>query len=125
MPWLELTCGETPAYSSTRMARVRRASTVTIVALLLAANVASAETTVYRQETVIEETVFEPDGLTIAADLLIARPMGLITTIAGCAILLVGLPFAALAGDVETPARVLVGEPARFTFDRPLGALDL
>ena len=67
----------------------------------------------------------QPNGVTMAADLLVARPLGLATTLVGAAVFLVALPFAALAGDVSTPARYLMEEPARFTFDRPLGHVEI
>ncbi len=64
-----------------------------------------------------------PDGLAIVADLAIARPLGLVATVAGAALFIVGLPFAAISGDISTPAHRMVVEPAQYTFSRPLGEL--
>lgn len=62
-----------------------------------------------------------PDGAAMVADLVFARPLGLAATLLGGAIFVVGLPFEAMSGDISGPARKLVGEPAEFTFTRPLG----
>ena len=61
------------------------------------------------------------DPAEVAADALVVRPLGLVSTVLGAAIYVVTLPFAAIAGDVHGPARSLVGAPARFTFKRKLG----
>ncbi|HEY2775968.1 MAG TPA: hypothetical protein VGK20_18150 [Candidatus Binatia bacterium] len=60
-------------------------------------------------------------GLAMVADLVIARPLGLVCTVAGTAFFLLGLPFEAASGDIQTPAHYLIVEPARYTFRRPLG----
>jgi hypothetical protein len=62
-----------------------------------------------------------PSMLAMTGDLLIARPVGLVTTIAGAAIFVVSLPFSAAAGTVEQAGEVLVAGPARTTFVRCLG----
>lgn len=62
-----------------------------------------------------------PSGMAMAADLLVARPLGLAATLLGTAVFVVSLPFQALAGNFADPARELVVEPATFTFTRPLG----
>lgn len=67
------------------------------------------------------DDVEEPSGVAMAADLLVARPLGLVVTAVGTVFFVLGLPFAAMAGDIDTPAQLLVGEPARYTFVRPLG----
>ena len=75
--------------------------------------------------TVHEEPGPEPNGISMIADFLIARPLGLVATVVGATVYVVAFPFAALAGDIHTPAVMLVEEPAKFTFLRPLGAIDL
>jgi hypothetical protein len=75
--------------------------------------------------TIHQEPGPEPNGISMIADFLIARPLGLVATIAGATVYVLALPFAAMAGDIHTPAELLVAEPARFTFVRPLGAIDL
>jgi ABC-type Co2+ transport system permease subunit len=63
----------------------------------------------------------EPSMLAMTGDLLIARPVGLVTTVAGAAVFLVSLPFTALGGNVAEAADTLVIGPARTTFVRCLG----
>jgi hypothetical protein len=62
-----------------------------------------------------------PSMLVMAGDLLIARPVGLVTTVAGSALFLVTLPFSAAGGNVAEAGEVLVAGPARTTFVRCLG----
>lgn len=62
-----------------------------------------------------------PSGIDMTADLLIARPVLLATTIVGSAIWLVALPFSALGGNVEESTETLVIGPAKATFLRCLG----
>ena len=60
-------------------------------------------------------------GENIVADVLVLRPVGLVTIIAGTAIFLVSLPLAVVTKDVSTTAKELVVDPFNYTFDRPLG----
>ena len=57
----------------------------------------------------------------MAGDLLVARPLGVVWTIAGSAIFVVSLPFTALGGNVKQAADTLVIGPAKETFVRCLG----
>lgn len=66
-----------------------------------------------------------PSGVEVVADLLIVRPLGVVVTLVGVTFFAVGVPFAAITGDVGTVGRVLVAEPANYTFARPLGDLEL
>lgn len=66
----------------------------------------------------------ETRGVAIVADILLARPFGLAATAIGATLYIVAFPFAAMSGDMTSPAETLVGEPARFTFTRPLGQID-
>ena len=61
-------------------------------------------------------------GEAMIADALIARPIGLVTTVAGSAVYLVSLPFSLLGGNEKQARQKLVVEPAHYTFKRPLGA---
>jgi hypothetical protein len=61
------------------------------------------------------------DALIVIGDLAIARPLGIVSTVAGSAVFVVALPFALTSGSVKNTADILVGEPFRFTFTRPLG----
>jgi hypothetical protein len=65
------------------------------------------------------------DGATVAAemvaDVIIARPAGIVATVLGTAVFIVALPFAAISGSVEPVAKTLVADPFKFTFTRPVG----
>ena len=67
----------------------------------------------------------EPDkediGPAMVGDLLFARPIGLVGTLAGATVFVVSLPFTLLGGNVVEAANSLVVEPVKFTFFRPLG----
>ncbi len=63
----------------------------------------------------------DPDGMTMIADGLVARPAGAAVTVVGAAAYLVTLPFSAASGSSEEAFRTLVGKPAWFTFRRRLG----
>ncbi len=69
----------------------------------------------------VEQADTRPSAPAMLADLVVARPLGLVATVAGTAIFIVGLPFEALSGDISGPAQRLVVEPVKFTFTRPLG----
>jgi hypothetical protein len=55
------------------------------------------------------------------ADALVARPIGLVTTVVGSAVYVVSLPFSLLGGNEKQAREKLVKEPTAFTFKRPLG----
>lgn len=57
----------------------------------------------------------------MAGDLLVARPFGVVWTVAGSALFVVSLPFTALGGNVKQAADTLVIGPAKETFVRCLG----
>ena len=57
----------------------------------------------------------------ITADVLIARPLGLVATVVGSAVYVVSLPFSLLGGNEKQARQKLVREPAAFIFTRPLG----
>ncbi len=110
-------------------------SIATISALLAAPAASLADEVIVHEETRTESRVRpvaihedpgpEPDGVSMVADFLVARPLGLVATVIGATVYVVALPFAAMAGDIHTPAELLIEAPARFTFNRPLGAIDL
>ena len=70
------------------------------------------------QEQTLDE---ENSGALMTADLILARPLGIVATVLGCAVFVVSLPFSALGGNTKQAAQKLVKEPASFTFTRPLG----
>lgn len=57
----------------------------------------------------------------MVVDILIIRPLGIVSTILGTTLFLVSLPFSAMGGNVNEAKQKLMVEPARFTFKRPLG----
>lgn len=57
----------------------------------------------------------------IVADGLFARPLGLAATAVGTAVFIVTLPFSLPSGNVEEVGRVLVRDPAAYTFQRCMG----
>jgi hypothetical protein len=57
------------------------------------------------------------------ADLLLARPAGIVATAVGTVFFVVSLPFTVPTGSVEAAADQLVVKPAQYTFARPLGQL--
>jgi hypothetical protein len=61
------------------------------------------------------------DPAAMTMDLVLARPGGLVATVAGAAIFVVSLPFSALGGNVDEAFASLVATPATYTFRRPLG----
>jgi hypothetical protein len=61
------------------------------------------------------------EGLITIGDLVISRPVGIVVTVVGSALFVVSLPFALTSGSVKETADVLVGQPFKFTFTRPLG----
>ena len=63
----------------------------------------------------------EPSTAAVAGDALIARPLGLATTIVGTGLFIVTLPFTAPSRSVDTAAYELIGRPGGWTFDRPIG----
>ncbi|WP_348672067.1 hypothetical protein [uncultured Abyssibacter sp.] len=67
----------------------------------------------------------EPSAGAITFDLLIVRPLGLVTTVAGAGLFVLSVPFSAIQGKSPLDAAdTLVVKPAQFTFTRPLGESD-
>ncbi len=61
------------------------------------------------------------DAGLMTADAALARPVGVVATVAGFALYLVSSPFSALSGNSEEAWQSLVVSPANYTFKRPLG----
>ena len=68
-----------------------------------------------------ETSVDEPTTESMMGDAIVARPLGLISTVVGSAFFVVSLPFSALGGNTREAAEKMVVAPAKFTFKRPLG----
>jgi hypothetical protein len=67
----------------------------------------------------------DPSALAMAGDLLVARPLGVLATVAGTAIYVVSLPFSLAGGNAGEAGEALVVGPARTTFARCLGCTRL
>lgn len=67
----------------------------------------------------------KPSAGAMAFDLVVVRPVGLVATVLGAGLFVLQLPLSLIQGEAPSdPAQKLVVEPAKFTFDRPLGVLE-
>ena len=101
-------------------ARVRQ---LTLAAALILAN----SSALAQQAPVIEEPAPDvaPSAGAMAFDLVIVRPLSLVATLLGSGLFLLQLPLDLIQGTPPIdPAQKLVVEPARYTFDRPLGVME-
>jgi hypothetical protein len=89
-----------------------------VVLLTAAALVAVPCMTCFAQGLELDDDVIAGK---MAGDALVARPLGLCTTVIGGALFLVSLPFSALGGNVGPAFDYLLADPFQFTFNRPLG----
>ena len=64
---------------------------------------------------------YEEKAETIAADVFVYRPAGVILTAGGTALFLLILPATLISGGTKDTAKTLVKTPFRFTFRRPIG----
>ena len=63
----------------------------------------------------------KPTAGTMLADTVMVRPLTLVGTAVGAVAFVVTLPFSALGGNVGEAGQILVVDPAKYTFVRPLG----
>ncbi|MEA1967646.1 MAG: hypothetical protein U9N77_05460 [Thermodesulfobacteriota bacterium] len=64
----------------------------------------------------------EPSYEAMAADLLMMRPLGLVSTALGTVLFFVALPFNLHSKElVKRAEKILIKEPSAYTFSRPLG----
>ena len=63
----------------------------------------------------------KPHAGVMVGDLVVARPIGIVMTVAGTAAFIVSLPFTLLAGNTSEAAESLMIGPAQTTFMRCLG----
>jgi hypothetical protein len=64
------------------------------------------------------------DPTSVVVDVLVARPISLVATIAGSALFVISLPIAAASHSVATTSETLVCGPARDLLSRPVGDLN-
>ncbi|MDY0220640.1 MAG: hypothetical protein RBR67_05855 [Desulfobacterium sp.] len=63
-----------------------------------------------------------PSAEVMAADLLILKPLGFVTTVLGCVLFTVALPFTVWSKErINKSAQSFIVEPGVYTFVRPLG----
>jgi len=96
-------------------------SLLTTALLLVTITASAADQSTSRPKTQDEKN---NDVLLATGDALIARPLGLVATLIGAAVTIVSLPFTVFSDDAGEAANTLIGIPAGYTFDRPLGKLD-
>jgi hypothetical protein len=89
----------------------RRATIAILISCLLLPQM------LWAQEAIDES----PNEFAMVGDLLVARPLGVVMTVAGAAVWVVSLPFTLLAGHASEAAGALIGGPAEVTFMRCLG----
>ncbi len=65
----------------------------------------------------------KPTGGEMLADLVLVRPVMVVSTVVCTAAFIVSLPFSLLGRNVGDAAKSLVVEPAKYTFVRPLGEM--
>jgi len=87
-----------------------------LIALLLLAPLGTAVTAAEKSLREGEEKSGK-----MVADLLLVRPAGIVATILGGAVFILGSPFSALGGNIKETYEQLLVAPARYTFVRPLG----
>lgn len=71
----------------------------------------------------MQSSAKEPSAGAMTADIVMARPIGLVSLILGSSLFVVSLPLSALGKNVGVAADKLVKEPAEYTFYRPLGEM--
>jgi len=68
-----------------------------------------------------EPAPYESRSGVIFLDAVVARPLGLVTTVVGTGVFVATIPFTVGSGDLGRAGRALVVNPAGWTFVRPLG----
>lgn len=93
---------------------------IMLVAILAAVLIAGPCASALAQE---ESNPKDRDAGAMAADLVLARPLGLAAVVAGTAVYLFSLPFHAMGGNTVQAWQKLVLDPTEYTFHRPLGEM--
>jgi hypothetical protein len=87
--------------------------TLVVLSLLIAPLGAMAKETYDGMESVSDAAM--------AADIVLARPLGIVSLVGGFGLFIISSPFSALGGNIGEAWGTLVTSPAKFTFARPLG----
>ncbi|HSW13247.1 MAG TPA: hypothetical protein VLI06_10445 [Solimonas sp.] len=89
-------------------------------AAILALSAAAAHADEYR-----DPATDKPTAGAMAVDLLLVRPVSLVATVLGVGLFVLNLPLSIVQGEPPVdPAKRWIVEPARYTFDRPLGEME-
>jgi len=94
-----------------------------VVAGVLTAATLSLPMTASASEYAFDNPQAKPTGGEMLADAFLIRPFMLVSTVVTTAAFIVTLPFSAMGGNAGDAANILVAEPARYTFTRPLGEM--
>jgi len=86
------------------------------VAILLAIMIIFTASAVFAKD--------KPGAANIIGDMVLLRPLGVCSLVIGTAFFIVSLPIAAISQSTKQTAEVLVADPFKFTFTRPLGEID-
>jgi hypothetical protein len=86
-------------------------------ALLLPALPAQAQQNAYLQQRFVQE----PSAAWMALDTLTFRPVGVVGTVGGIGLFMGTLPLTLATGTAGDASRAFIEQPARWTFQRPLG----
>ncbi len=104
------------------MRRMNRKLMSYFVAIMLAASNAAFATSMSSTDaTTYSDYAEAPTAGTMLADTVLVRPLTLVGTAVGAITFVVTLPFSALGGNMGEAGRILVVDPAKYTFIRPLG----
>ncbi len=94
---------------------------VWVLAAVMAVSASISHVAAAAGSEVVEE---DPSMLAMTTDLLLVRPVMLVTTALGSAVWLVSSPFSLAGGNAMQAADTLVVGPAKATFVRCLGCTD-
>ena len=63
-----------------------------------------------------------PSGGEMMIDVILIRPLGVVSLALGSVLFVVSLPFTAISGSIKQSGKRLIVYPAKFTFTRKLGS---
>jgi hypothetical protein len=101
---------------------MHQASKYSIILLVVVALVSAPAMLMASGNTENRDPQIEAGAMT--GDVLIARPLGIVATVAGFGLFIISAPFSALGGNFGEAWKAFVVYPAKFTFARPLGDFD-
>ena len=100
---------------------IKRNSIKKLLPATLALSLAAAPVSSMAQTASSMAQEQDPGMLAIYSDLLLLRPVGLVTSVIGVAGYVLALPFSLPTGTSGHVGKVLVVDPVNFTFNRCLG----